>query len=390
MSATRSASSDPTTSAAANAPAAKRVGIRDIAQRSGVSAGTVSMVLNKNPKITSATAKKVQAVIEELDYRPNRIAQQLSGKYTRMLAVILPTLRHALADPYFGEILSGVVDEAGRQNHKVMIEAAGDEFIATRQHLELFERRFVDGVLCIGFDDRHRFVHDFAAAGRPALLVNNRLTGAPDADGGATPDGVDHLCCDYRGGARQAMTCLLQLGHTRIAHLYGSTRVHTSRVVSDVYEQAMGAAGLKPRSVDGGFTEAGGRAAAEAWTRAPASERPTAIFCGNDKMALGAMHAFHLAGIGVPAEVSIVGLDDIAGSQYSNPPLTTVHLPLYELGVASCKRLIQRVRGASVESAGAADSKSEGSRGSGAPAAASTGELATHLVLRGSTAIAPR
>ena len=92
----------------------KRISIREIARRAGVSTATVSMVLNDNPKITEATRKKVRAVIDHVGYQPNRIAQSLSSKYTRVLGILLPTLRHALADPYFGELISGICDRAAR------------------------------------------------------------------------------------------------------------------------------------------------------------------------------------------------------------------------------------------------------------------------------------
>jgi len=317
---------------------------------------TVSMVLNDSPRITPATRQRVQAVVDRLGYRPNRAAQSLSGKYTRMLAVLMPTLRHALADFYFGELISGICDRADRLGHTIMLESAKPDFIRDRRHLQLFERRFVDGVLCLGFGDKHHFLRDFPQGGYPALLVNNIVAEA----------GLDYVWCDYRAGAQQAMRYLMQLGHERIGLIHGASEVRSAREVSAAYERELTAAGLTVSAewmLDGRFTEEHGYEAAQALIeRHP---ELTAIFAGNDKMAMGAMHCLFEHGWRIPADVSVIGCDDIKAGAYGNPSLTTVHLPLYEVGAAACERLINRIR------------QKE-------PAEPQT--LATHLVLRESTA----
>ncbi|MEO1235725.1 MAG: LacI family DNA-binding transcriptional regulator [Planctomycetota bacterium] len=335
---------------------AKRVGIREIAREAGVSTATVSMVLNDNPKITEATRQKVRTVIDRAGYQPNRIAQSLSGKYTRVLGVLLPTLRHALADPYFGELISGICDRAARLGHKVTLESAKPDFIREKRHLELFDRRFVDGVLCIGFNDRHVFLKDFAKAGHPMIVVNNQF----DAWN------VDQVVCDYRSGADQVMTYLQQLGHEKIGLIHGSPDVFTSRVVVEVFRQRMASLD-ESYLADGHFTEEHGiAAAAELLDRHPDL---TAIFAGNDKMALGAIRCLAQRGVRVPNEVSVVGFDDIPYSRYVTPALTTVHLPFYEAGNLACEKLVQRIRGQ--------DHRVNET-------------LSTHLVLRESTGLAPR
>jgi LacI family transcriptional regulator len=341
-------------------PKPKRVGIRQIAKEADVSVATVSMVLNNNPKITAATRNRVSKVIDRLDYRPNRNAQSLSGKYTRLIAILLPTLRHAMADPYFGELISGVCDRAARLGHKVMLENAKPEFIRDKRHLELFERKFVDGVLPIGFSDQHQFLADLRRDGHPAVLVNN-----------VTPDmGLDHVVADYTAGARQAMTCLMQLGHKRIAMIHGSLTVHTTRQLCDVYQHFCSEGGLacdESWMVDGRFTEEHGYTAMKQLLDRHGDL--TAVFAGNDKMAMGAMLALAHAGKRVPDDVSVVGCDDIRYTAFVNPALTTVHLPLQEVGALACEKLIDRVRGKGGDVAEV---------------------LPTHLVLRQSTAIVRR
>src|SRR5947209_4494935 len=169
-----------------------------------VSVATVSMVLNDNPRISRATQLRVQKVIEKTGYRPNRLAQSLSSRYTRVLAVLLPALRHGFGDAYFGELISGVCDKAGKMGYKVMLEQAKPEFIKERKHIEMYERRFVDGLLAMGMNDRHSFLSEFTNRRYPLIVTDNYFGKQQD---------LDYVVCDYTSGADQVMSYLLQLGH---------------------------------------------------------------------------------------------------------------------------------------------------------------------------------
>lgn len=335
----------------------KRVGIREIALKAEVSVATVSMVLNNNPKITTETRRRVNRVIDDLGYRPNRIAQSLSSKYTNMLAVLLPSLRHTMADPYFGELISGVCDKAARLGHKVMLEHAKPDFIKEQKHLDLFNRRFIDGILCIGFSDKNTFLADFADTGCHAVMVNNI----------ATETDLDYVVCDYSSGAQQIMTYLKQLGHRRIGMVHAATDGFTMRQMMQVYREQMAEHADWPIEAlmeDGRFTEEHGRSAtARLLDRHPDI---TAIFAANDKMALGALHCARQRGISVPHDLSIIGCDNIQYAAFVTPSLTTVNTPLYETGMLACERLIDRIHGRKEPVAEV---------------------LPTHLVLRESTSI---
>ena len=333
----------------------QRVRIRDVAKEAGVSVATVSMVLNENPRISRATHISVQRVIDNMGYRPNRLAQGLSSRYTRALAVMLPPLRHAFADAYFGELVSGIADRAGKLGHKLLIEQAKPQFIKEAKHIELYERRFVDGVLCLGFNEKHTFLTDLRQY--PMILVDNRFS-----DGS-----LDYIHSDYRMGAKQAMNCLLQLGHRNIGMIYAAPESPTARDVMDVYTAELRNAGIDLEEswmADGCFTDEGGAAAAQLLVSR--NKDITALLCGNDKMALGATRYLVEHGYKVPQDISVVGFDDLQHLAYANPSLTTVHLPLYELGVTACERLVARIRGK-------VDHIAE--------------VLPTHLVLRESTSI---
>jgi LacI family transcriptional regulator len=339
-------------------PAGKSASVRDVARLANVSPATVSLVINRNPRITPATQERVRQAMQQVGYRSGRQVAKESPPAVQAIAVLLPSLSHALADRYFGELISGICDRAHTLDSRVLLEHATPDMIQGRRHLELFERRFVDGVLCLGNSDRHPFLTDFAAAHYPMLVVNNYF---PQWD-------LDHVVCDYRAGAAQAMDYLLQLGHRRIGMISGSTWVRTARDVVEMHEAKLRQAGGDPPSSwreDGLYTEEGGAAAArKLFERHPDL---TALFAGNDKMAVGAMHWLAESGRRVPQDVSVVGFDDMAPGLV-RPPLTTVHTPLYQVGVLACEQLFARI---------------------GGQASKVQSVVATHLVVRGSSGIAP-
>jgi len=337
----------------------RAISLRDVAKLAEVSVATVSMVLNDNPRISRATQLRVQQVIDKTGYRPNRLAQSLSSRYTCVIAVLLPALRHGFGDAYFGEMISGICDKAGKLGYKVMLEQAKPEFIKERKHLEMYERRFVDGILALGVNDRHHFLSEFVDRKHPLVVTDNYFDKQWD---------LDYVVCHYAQGAAQVMDYLAQLGHRKIGLIHGAEGVRTAQDVIDAYDKKLKSLGIElaPNwKQDGRFTEEGGAQAAASLMK----NHPdlTAIFAGNDKMALGALHYLYRQGIDVPGRVSVVGFDDLQQSAFVRPSLTTVHLPLYEVGALACERLIERIRG-SVERV------------------AET--LKTHLVVRESTAMA--
>src|SRR5436190_6519386 len=151
----------------------RRYTIKDIAKQSKVSLSTVSLVLNGNPRISAATRDRVHQTIERLGYQRNRMARALAWRHTRTLAVLMPQLKHGFADVYFGEIVSGIYDKACKLGYKILLEVARTEFIDAKEHLQLFDQKFVDGILFIGANSRHRFLGDFVDGTRPLLMVNN-------------------------------------------------------------------------------------------------------------------------------------------------------------------------------------------------------------------------
>lgn len=315
----------------------KRYTIKDIAEQSGVSLSTVSLVLNDNPRISQATRDRVLKTIERLGYQPNRMARALAWRHSRTLAVMVPQLRHAFADVYFGEIVSGICDRAAKLGYKIMLEVARSEFIESKEYLQLYEQKFVDGIMFVGANSRHQFVQDFADGQQPFLMVNNY----------SKEHDLNYVVSNYRYGAWQAAMHLLRLGHRRIGFISGGMNdIQTSQDVFEALKEALveHKLELSPQMiVDGWLTEEGGMKAAEELLRN--DSQITALFALNDKMALGAIKKLNELGLRVPQDIAVVGFDDIPQASYSIPSLTTVHQPFYEIGKLACERLVELVLG---------------------------------------------
>lgn len=316
----------------------KTVSIKDIAKESRVSLTTVSLVMNRrDSRISEATRQRVLEAADRLGYLPSRLAQGLQSRRAGMLAILVPQLRHAFADVYFGELISAVHDRATRAGYRILLEVARPEFVSDGQHRELFDRDFVDGMLCLGTTNEDLYLSDFEDGERPVVLVNNYIDGLR----------LNSVRCDYRKAGRIAAEYLLEQGHRRIALIHGAGNVQTSVDFSRGVREALADAGqalLPEREADGMYTEEGGAIAAVDLVRRDGD--PTAIVAGNDKMAIGAISGLKAMGRSVPRDVSVIGCDDIHSGAFIDPKLTTIHTPLYEIGMRACECLIDLIDGA--------------------------------------------
>jgi LacI family transcriptional regulator len=336
----------------------KSVRLIDVARASGVSTATVSMVVNNHPRISPSTQRRVRKVIEKLGYRSSNSNHAMSQRRTSVLSVLMPAGRNAFADAYLAELISGVCDQASAMGYSDMFERVTAEFVGTRQHLALLEQRVSMGALLLGVTDSDRYVDYFDAAQHPVIAVDSSV-GRTD---------IDFVGCDYRSGAEQAMTYLLQLGHRRIGLITSAAGGRNSDEILQVYRRAMDQRGIPADDAcvaDGFFTEAGGTEAAGKIL----SARPevTAIIAASDTMAIGAIHAAAKRGLSVPRDLSVIGFDDLRHAAFISPALTTVRLPLHAVGARACERLVERISGR---------------------AAATHDKLPAHLVLRDSVAMA--
>jgi DNA-binding LacI/PurR family transcriptional regulator len=304
----------------------RSVSIRDVAAAAGVSYQTVSRVINGHPAVRPSTRELVRAAIEELGFRPNRAARALAGGPVQSVTVLTPnTTLYG-----YQAALQGIEEAARAAGFSVgvrVIESAAPPEVA-----DAVARAVEPGgaLIVIAYDEAGTMA---LAAVPPDIPMAAMVETPPGDEGGDRP----WVWLDDRAAAGEATRYLLAQGHRTVRYLSIPSSTRTSQRQAG-WRAALEAAGAPvPAPVPCGWTPRSGYQAGLALAADPAV---TAVLCGNDDLALGLMRALHEAGRAIPAEVSVVGFDDIPAAEFLTPPLTTVRLDFAELGRA-CFALLQ-------------------------------------------------
>jgi LacI family repressor for deo operon, udp, cdd, tsx, nupC, and nupG len=301
----------------------------DIARLSGVSVSTVSRALSGSPLVTEETRRRIQQMVGDTGYVINHVASGLRLRRSRQILVMLPTI----ANPFFAEIVLGVEEEAQRHGFGVLIgntSGSPERDEALARHLLTGA---VDGLVLLtgrlpallggvpGIEDK-------------VIAVSERIPGAKLAT----------VAIDHEAAAREAVEHLLGLGHVRIAHIAGPAgNILTAQRLKG-WRAALAAAGhaADDRLIAfGDYSFASGAAAMA--TLLGETPRPTAVFCSNDEMAIGAVRAARARALAVPHDLSVVGFDDIPFAAEVDPPLTTVRQPRRAIGRAAAALLLEQL-----------------------------------------------
>lgn len=300
------------------------VTLADVARRAGVSAATVSRVLNGNYPVAGRTRDRVLRAVSELDYVVNAHARSLAGRTSDMVGVLV----NDVADPFFGLIAAGVQAEVSAAELLTVIASTGGNPDEELRYVELLMRQRAEAIVLVGGQ-----AGGAEHAARLAALVQRAgaagtrvvLCGRPPLPGASAVE------IDNRRGAAGLTRHLLAFGHRHIAYLTGPSGNTTTEARLAGHRDALAAAGVAEGPLaEGTFTRDGGRRAATAILAM--ADRPTAIVAANDLAAAGVLAAAREAGIAVPADVSVAGFDDLPISRDAMPTLTTVRVPLDELG----------------------------------------------------------
>ncbi len=302
--------------------------IHDVAKLAGVSIKTVSRVVNKVPHVSVELRERVQAAIEQLDYRPNQSARRLAGGRSFMIAYVYSNP----APSYTGGIQSGAAARCRDLGYHLVVEPITD---SGEERLDVLDRLVAtlrpDGVLLVPpLSDDAPLLRRLADLALPCA----RIAGSADAAG-------FNLETPERAGGRMVADHLVALGHRRIGVITPPSSHHAALQRVDGFRDGLAAAGIAVEEalfVQGRFDFASGIEAAEQLLRR--DDRPTAIFATNDDMALGALTLAHRMEYKVPEDLSVVGFDDTPAGLSSWPPLTTVRQPLEAMGRAAIEALV--------------------------------------------------
>ena len=335
---------------------ADRVTLAQVADEAGVSAMTVSNVLNGRPGASDSTRARISAVAERLGYAPNLAARGLKGGRSGLIGVMMLdlTMQYAL------EIVRGIADELAVAELETLISATYQDGIREFERVDFLTRGVVDGVILVAPVLEQRTLD---------LLVSRELPFVV-ADPRRIEGDYPRVIVDNYAGMRSAVQYLIDLGHRRVAYLGGDDDFDSSHLRYSGFADAMKLAGLSMTEqmvVTADFTYASGFRAA---TSILANQRPTAIAAAADVIALGAIDAIRAQGLRVPEDISVTGFDDLPQATNSFPGLTTVRQPLHDIGSTATRALLAGLDGST-------------------PVLWRM-QLSTELIVRGSTSAPPR
>jgi LacI family transcriptional regulator, galactose operon repressor len=309
-----------------------RATIVDVAREAGVSFTTVSHVLNGTRHVAEPTKQRVLAAIERLNYEVNSLAQSLKSDRSQTIGLLITDI----SNPFFTSLVRGVEDIANAAGYSIMLCNTDEDPEKELTYLRMLRRKRVDAILMAPTGVPQPVVDRLIGLGFPLVCFDRPPPGAS----------CDNVLVDNVGGARQAVSHLIELGHRRVGVITGLAGVGTTDERLEGYMQAMADHGLPidPELVrlgnsrlDGGYREM------LALLDLPAL--PTAVFSTNNLMTLGVLGALQSRQVHVPDDMAVVGFDDFEWAAVLRPRLTAVAQPTYEIGETAARMLIDRIEG---------------------------------------------
>src|SRR5512136_3093548 len=312
------------------------VTLKDIAEHTGLSIMTVSRVVRGRPDVSTASRRKILAAVQRLGYIPNPAARQLvsrtaAQRHDRIIGTVF-SREVVTSHSYFAGIIQGIADEARRWDCHLLFGYGLGDSTESLEYPKMIRDMMTRWIVLVG-KVSPRFVRQLRANGFSLVLADMR---PPIRD-------VDAVVCDDAAGAYDATRHLIKLGHERIALIRGPARHPFFESLAGGYRRALAEAGIAAADdlvAEAALSPQGGYDAMEALLRLP--HRPTAIFT-NDDMAIGALRVIHERGLRVPADVALVGYDDIEYAAHTTPPLTTVAVPKEDMGRRAVRQAIAQM-----------------------------------------------
>jgi LacI family transcriptional regulator len=311
------------------------VTLEEIARIAGVSRSTVSRVVNGDKRVSDEARARVDAVIREHDYQPHAAARSLASRRTRMIGLRIPgEVSFIFSDPYFPEMVQGVVDACNEADYGLMLmmEPENDPVSAERIYQRVIRGRHIDGVILSTSIIGDQFAGRVAADGMPAVMIGRHPT-LPTVD------------IDNTGAAQEAVAHLIAHGYRQIAHVSGPRNIAAANERAAGYKAALADAGspADPSLIEqGDFTELSGYLAVWQLLDRP-DGRPDAIFAGSDTMAVGALRAIAEAGLAVPEDIAVMGFDGLSAHSHTFPHLSTMSQSIPNLGRTAVELLLHRI-----------------------------------------------
>jgi DNA-binding LacI/PurR family transcriptional regulator len=308
------------------------VSIKDIARKARVSHSTVSRALRDSPMVNPATRELIQKIAAEQGYTVSAVARSLVTRRTNTIGVVVTSI----ADPFVGEVVNGIEECAIVRGYSVILATCHAEPDRELRAVRGLRERRVDGILVTASRVGALYLPLLAEMNVPIVLINNQHPGAFGFN----------VTIDNQHGAREATGHLASLGHRRIAYIGDRCGFQSDTDRCAGYRQALDAAGIPFDDALVAYGDGGAESGHQAMTELlQLPELPTAVFCYNDMEAFGALRAARARGLRVPADLSLVGFDDLYLASYIDPPLTTVRQPKHDMGRQAAETLLELLAG---------------------------------------------
>lgn len=305
--------------------------IKDVAKEAGVSIATVSRVLNEIDVVNEGTKKKVEDAIKKLKYRPNIVARSLKTQRTKTLGIIIPDISSQI----YPEVVRGVEDVANIYDYNIMLCNTDLNIEKEKEYLKVLKEKMVDGVVYISNSLEKEVIDTIHDLQMPTVLVET----VDDANT------FPSVTIDNINAAKEAVNYLFDKGSNKVAFIgTSSEKKNASSMRYEGYKKALEEKGLEIDSDLISFCEGSTRADSGFSAMNKILEKNKefdSLFCSNDGLAMGAINALREKGINVPDDVNVMGFDNIYGSCFFYPKLTTIAQPLYDMGSVGTRMLIK-------------------------------------------------
>ena len=314
----------------------KRLTLNEIGKLAGVSAATVSRVINNYPHVTQERRERVQEVIAQTGFQPNLIARSLASQRTNIIGLVIPNVAHAVfTDPYFPNLIQGITQASNRRNLTLALFLFHSMQEETRTIQSILNATLLDGLIITADRKEYSLVPQIVKQGLPFILV-----GRPESKSEPSAE-ITYVNTDNIAGGYLATEHLITLGRRRIAiiasdlNTAGDDRYTGYRNALRDHNISFDAALV----AQGDFSLESGYAAMQKLL----PEQPDAVFASSDNMGLGAQRAIRDAGLRIPQDIAIVGYDDLPPAMQAEPQLTTIRQPVEQMGITAVELLSQFV-----------------------------------------------
>lgn len=309
--------------------------ISDVAKAAGVSVATVSRVINGIANVSPETTAKVTKAIQELDYRPNLLGRNFRRTKSERILVLLPNI----SNPFYSEIVKGIEDVANRNGYNIMLCNTDSDIKREKKYIKMLKTRLADGAILMASEISCEELTELAKEVSMVQCCEYK-EGIP----------VSHVSIDNEKAAYKATKHLISLGHRKIAFIGANNQFLSSNLREKGYLRALSDEGIEPNPdylCYGDYSYKSGLRNMKKLLNL--QERPTAVFCVSDVMAIGAIRLAMEENLKIPEDLAVCGFDNIHFSWMFTPSVTTIAQPMYDLGCTAMDALIRIIEGKSSE-----------------------------------------